>query len=117
MTNSNPVDPKQQPIRNHQQFVELCALATAGPLPEDPAAQLQAHLEDCPECREAMAEFRFVAVEGASLIAPIEARTEDRQFRLPASQITSDSWSPEAAKQKLLVRIAAEEEAGRKSVV
>jgi hypothetical protein len=113
MTNSNPVDPKQQPIRNHQQFVELCALATAGPLPEDPAAQLQAHLEDCPECREAMAEFRFVAVEGASLIVPIEARTEDRQFRLPASQITSDSWSPEVAKQKLLARIATEEEAGR----
>ena len=118
MTNSNqsrlgPVDPKQQPIRSHQQFVELCALSTAGSLPEDPAAQLQAHLEDCPECREAMAEFRFVAVEGASLIVPVEARTEDRQFRLPASQVTSDSWSPEAAKQKLLACIAVEEEAGR----
>jgi len=118
MTNSNhsgldPVDPKQQQIRNHQQFVELCAVATAGPLPEDQASQLQAHLEDCPECREAMAEFRFVAVEGASLIVPVEARTEDRQFRLPASQVTSDSWSPEAAKQKLLACIAVEEEAGR----
>ena len=118
MTNSNhsghdPVDPKQRQIRNHQPFVELCALATAGPLPGDQASQLQAHLEDCLECREAMAEFRFVAVEGASLMVPVEARTEDRQFRLPASQMTSDSWSPEAAKQKLLARIAVEEEAGR----
>jgi hypothetical protein len=119
MTNSNhggldPVDPKQQQIRDHEQFVELCALATAGPLPEDQASQLQAHLEDCSECREAMAEFRFVAVEGASLIAPVEARTEDRQFRLAASQMTGDYWSPEAAKQNLLARIAAEEEAGRR---
>ncbi len=118
MTNSNhsglnPVDPKLQQIRNHVQFVELCALATAGPLPEEQASQLQAHLEDCPECREALAEFRFVAVEGASLIVPVEARTEDRQFRLPASQMTGDYWSPEAAKQNLLARIAAEEEASR----
>jgi hypothetical protein len=120
MTNSNhdwlnPNEPGKEHAGNHQRFLELCALATSGPLEENEASQLQAHLEECPECREAMAEFRFVAVEGASLLVPVDAGTDEivgKRSPPYSSLMTNDSWSHEAMKRNLFARIGKETNGG-----
>jgi anti-sigma factor RsiW len=38
----------------HEEFLELCATATAGELSAAEQAKLNAHLAVCPECREAV---------------------------------------------------------------
>lgn len=43
----------------HEEFLELCAAATAGELTADERAKLDAHLAVCKECREASAEFEM----------------------------------------------------------
>src|SRR5216683_6897602 len=104
----NPNEADKDHGGNHQRFLELCALATSGPLEENEAAQLQAHLEECPECREAMADFRFVAVEGASLLVPVDAGTDEiagKRSQPYSSSMTNDSWSHEAMKRDLFARI------------
>ena len=44
----------------HEQFLELCALATSGSLNEAEAKKLREHLVTCSECREAIQEFNAV---------------------------------------------------------
>jgi hypothetical protein len=118
MTKSNhewfdPARPEREKIGDHQQFIELCALATAGPLNENEASQLQAHLEECPECSEALAEFRFVAVDGASLLVPAEVEggeVASVETSRCGPSVETHSWSQANAKRDLFARIA--EEAG-----
>ncbi len=120
MTNSNhdwlnPNEPGKEHAGNHQRFLELCALATSGPLEENEASQLQAHLEERPECREAMADFRFVAVEGASLLVPVDAGTDEiagKRSQPYSSSMTNDPWSHEAMKRDLFARIGEETNGG-----
>ena len=114
MTNSNhdwsdSFESGVEQDRNHERFLELCALATSGPLSEREESQLQAHLEECAECREAMAEFRFVAVEGASLLVPIDSDSNGSVSQRSQTRDLSLADSPrsrKAAKQELLARIA-----------
>jgi len=114
MTNSNhdwsdSFDPGVEQDRNHERFLELCAVATSGPLSEREASQLQAHLEECAECREAMAEFRFVALEGASLLVPADSDPNElvsQRSRLHGLSAENSSRARKAAKQELFARIA-----------
>lgn len=53
----------------HEQFLELCALSTAGELSEDERKRLEKHLAGCAECRRAFEEFESVAGVGAPLLA------------------------------------------------
>ncbi len=47
----------------HQEFLELCALAASGSLGEAEGKKLREHLVVCSECREAMKEFHAVVDE------------------------------------------------------
>jgi len=113
MTNSdrNRMDPgpNDATFGDHQRFVELCALATAGPLPANEVLQLQDHLKECLQCCKTMAEFRFVAVEGSSLLVDESSSDSSTDFcRTEASSVGNESVSQERVKQALFARIARE---------
>jgi hypothetical protein len=51
----------------HEKFLELCALSTSGDLTAKEGDELQAHLVDCLECRQALKEFEAAADIGMPL--------------------------------------------------
>jgi hypothetical protein len=54
---------REEPVRpgsQHEQFLELCALAASGSLKEGEGKNLREHLVSCSECREAIREFKVV---------------------------------------------------------
>jgi hypothetical protein len=53
----------------HDEFRELCAIATSGELSEQEQRKLRAHLIGCPECRQALKEFEAVVGIGVPLLA------------------------------------------------
>ncbi len=57
------------PQLEHEQYEELCALATAGVLSAAEGDLLAAHLENCAECREALAQYEAVTREGMPILA------------------------------------------------
>jgi hypothetical protein len=53
---------------SHGRFLELCAILTSGDLTEEEQKELQAHLAECPDCRQALKEFEAVADIGVPLL-------------------------------------------------
>ena len=84
----------------HEEFLELCAAATAGELTTDEQAKLDAHLAACPDCRQAMSEYEVASQQGAaalaSELAPEEAATDGR-------------WSVEQAEEAFFKRLNKEQ--------
>jgi hypothetical protein len=85
----------------HEEFLELCAAATAGELTGDEQAKLDAHLAVCKDCREAIADFEVAATHGAAALAIELDRPQIREE-------TNDSWSAEKAENALFQRLDAE---------
>ena len=56
-------------MRPHEEFLELCAIATSGDLSADEQQELRAHVATCAECRQALSEFEAVAGVGVPLLA------------------------------------------------
>jgi hypothetical protein len=84
----------------HEEFLELCAAATAGELNAGEQAKLDAHLAECAECRQALDEYETASRHAAATLA--EGRAEaDR------------SWSLERAEETFFQRL--DREAGRQS--
>ena len=54
----------------HDKFLELCAISTSGDLTEEEQKDLQAHLAECPDCRQALKEFEAAADIGMPLLHP-----------------------------------------------
>jgi hypothetical protein len=53
----------------HEEFLELCAAATAGELNAEERARLDAHLADCGECRKVLTEYETAAQSGVAALA------------------------------------------------
>lgn len=88
----------QQSRENHERFKELNALAISGTLTPAEWSELQAHLEHCQECREASQQYHTLATEGIPAIT--DAYTD---------RLGRESWDAEAALEKLLARVQAEQ--------
>ena len=82
----------------HEEFLELCAAATAGELTAAEKAKLDAHLAVCADCRGAMKEFEVASQHGAAALAA-EVGPEDTE--------SEDSWSVDKAEKELFKRLDA----------
>src|SRR5215469_15487866 len=85
----------------HEEYLELCAAATAGELTAEEQARLDGHLACCPECRSAMQEYQAATLHG---IASAAAEFAGEQVA------HEDSWSVEDAERVFLKRLETEHE-------
>lgn len=84
----------------HEEFLELCAAATAGELSADEQARLDSHLAACLECRKAMSEFETATRETLSSLAQEVPST---------GGAAGDSWSVEEAENRFFKRLDREQ--------
>jgi hypothetical protein len=92
----------------HDEFLELCAAATAGELRPAEQANLDAHLAGCAECRRAMSEYQAAAGSGMAALAEELAPEEQED--------TDSSWSVERAEKAFFKRLETEKgQASRKA--
>jgi hypothetical protein len=85
---------------SHEEFLELCASATAGELSADEQLRLNAHLAGCADCRRAMSEY-----EAATRIAT-PAILHDFTAK---EEAVDGSWSVENAEAAFFKRLDKEQ--------
>jgi hypothetical protein len=90
----------------HEEFLELCALAASGSLSEPEGKKLREHLVACSECREAMKEFDIVVDEVIPELAP----------ELTGEPAFDPSFSQEKAEASFRKRLTEEKERERNGV-
>ncbi len=83
----------------HDEFLQLCAVATSGELTGEERKKLEEHLRVCPSCRRAMKEYE-TAVAGA-----VRALASDF---LPEETGDDPSWSVEKAETAFFERLKEE---------
>src|SRR5438034_11128460 len=88
----------------HEEFLELCAAATAGELNPGEQANLDAHLTECADCRKAMREFEIASRHGVAALASELA---------PKKTKNESSWAVEKAEEAFFKRL--DEESVRES--
>ena len=89
----------------HEEFLELCAAATAGELNPSEQTKLNLHLSKCAECRKAMRDYENASQHALAAMAPEYT---------PEKSETDGSWSVERAEEAFFKRL--DKEAGRQSV-
>jgi len=93
---------------SHEEFLELCAAATAGELNADEQIRLNAHLAACPGCRRARSEYEAAH---ARAVAALAQELEPREGSSP------DSWSVEAAEKTFFKRLDQEQKKTQSATV
>jgi hypothetical protein len=88
----------------HEEFLELCAAATAGELSVEERERLDAHLAGCPDCCRAMREYEAARRAGVTALA---------QEFAPIEESTGDFWSAEEAEKTFFKRLDREQKLAR----
>jgi hypothetical protein len=83
----------------HEEFLELCALATTGHLTVEERKRLEEHLTSCSACRDAMKQFATVVDRAIPALAPELAGSTSEE---------NPSFSIEKAEAAFLERLAEE---------
>jgi uncharacterized protein YoxC len=91
------------PVSTHDEFRQLCAVATSGCLTDEERVRLEMHLTQCRECRAALREFDFVARVGVPYLVD--------DFPVALSDDPAD-WSEEAAREEFFARLDSVSERG-----
>ena len=99
-----PNDDVRSGVEPHAEFLELCALSTAGGLGAEERSRLEEHLAGCSACREAMKQFETVVDQVIPALVP--------DFGVEPSQEDS-SFSREAAEASFFKRLSEEDEKSR----
>src|ERR1700730_16137136 len=81
---------------SHEEFLELCAAATAGELRADEQMRLNSHLAACRKCRQVMSEYEAVKQVTVAAVA---------QELGPTEGAVGDSWSVEEAEKTFFKRL------------
>ena len=84
----------------HEQFLELCALAASGNLSEAEGKKLREHLADCSKCREAIRDFNSV----------VDGMIPELTPELKGESALDSSFSQEKAEASFQKRLATEKE-------
>jgi hypothetical protein len=85
----------------HDEWLELCALATANALAPSEREKLRRHLDACAHCRAACDEYRLVTREGMPLVADACADLEDSED-LPTEL---SGWDKVRSKRALFAKL------------
>jgi hypothetical protein len=85
---------------SHEEFLELCAAATAGELSADEQTRLDGHLAVCPDCRRVMTEYEAARRATVTALA---------QELAPTGETVGDSWSVETAEKSFFKRLQQEQ--------
>lgn len=88
---SSNVNDNWSNMRPHEDFLELCALSTAGELSENEQSILQKHLAICSECRQSLEEFEAVAAIGAPLLASEATKLRHAENAAAAGEFVSSN--------------------------
>ena len=65
---NNPGNGERSRAEAHERFLELAAVSTSGELSEEERNDLNAHLAECVDCRQALGEFEAAAQVGMPLL-------------------------------------------------
>jgi hypothetical protein len=84
------------PVSTHDEFRQLCAVATSGCLTDEERIRLEAHLAQCRECRTALHEYDYVARVGIPGLAD--------DFPVALSD-DPENWSEETAREEFFERL------------
>jgi anti-sigma-K factor RskA len=85
----------------HEEFLELCATASAGELTAEEQTKLEAHLATCPDCRHAMRDYEAASQHVVAAMAS--------DFVPEHAEQPEDSWSVENAEDTFFKRLEAEQ--------
>jgi len=89
----------------HEEFLELCAAATAGELSAAEQTKLDSHLAECAECRRAMREYELAAQHSMAVLAS--------QFA-PEDEESDDPWPVGRAEAAFFKRLETQEKHAKK---
>jgi uncharacterized protein YoxC len=87
----------------HDEFRQLCAVATSGCLTDEEQVRLEKHLVQCRECRTALREYDYVAKTGMPGLAD--------DFPVALSD-DLEGWSEEGARKEFFARLDSGDERG-----
>ena len=87
----------------HDEFLELCALATSGELSRKEQARLEEHLSVCSSCREALHEYQAIVDESIPNLVSEELETELETID------PGPGWSQAKAEKAFFRRLESEE--------